>query len=48
MMSNSDAEGFSPLVLARILGILGLLGIVTGAFGIGYVEDSLIAAGNPR
>jgi hypothetical protein len=45
-MSSSDAEGFSPLLLARILGILGLLGIVTGAFGIGYVEDSLIVASN--
>jgi Domain of unknown function (DUF4386) len=47
MMSHPDSERFSPLLLARILGILGLLGIVTGAFGIGYVEDTLIVASNP-
>lgn len=47
MMSNSDAEGFSPLVLARILGILGLAGILTGAFDIGYVQSKLIVADNP-
>jgi hypothetical protein len=46
MMSNSDSERFSPLLLARILGILSLLGIVTGAFGIGYVPDALIVAGD--
>jgi hypothetical protein len=46
-MLNADSEGYSPLLLARILGILSLLGIVTGAFGIGYVEDSLILASNP-
>src|SRR5271163_3991608 len=46
-MLNSDSERYSPLLLARILGILSLLGIVTGAFGIGYVEDSLILASNP-
>lgn len=45
-MSNSDAEGFSPLVLARIFGILGLAGIATGAFDIGYVQSRLIVAGN--
>jgi len=47
MMSNSDAEGLSPRLLARILGILGLLGILTGAFDIGYVQSALIVAGNP-
>jgi Domain of unknown function (DUF4386) len=46
-MLNSDSGGYSPLLLARILGILSLLGIVAGAFGIGYVEDSLILASNP-
>jgi hypothetical protein len=46
-MADSDSHRLSPLLLARILGILGLLGIVTGAFGIGYVEDSLIVASNP-
>ena len=46
-ISNSDAEGFSPLLLARILGILGLAGILTGAFDIGYVQSTLVVAGNP-
>jgi Domain of unknown function (DUF4386) len=46
-MSNSDSEGFSPRLLARILGILGLVGILTGAFDIGYVQSTLIVAGNP-
>lgn len=45
-MANSDSEEFSPRLLARILGILGLLGIVTGAFDIGYVQRTLIVAGN--
>lgn len=45
-MSNSNAEGSSPRRLARILGILGLCGIVTGAFDIGYVHNHLIVAGN--
>jgi hypothetical protein len=47
MMSNSDSEGLSPRLLARVLGILGLLGILTGAFDIGYVQSTLIVAGNP-
>ena len=47
MMSNSDSERFSPLLLARIVGIVGLLGIVTGAFDIGYVHNKLMVAGNP-
>lgn len=45
-MSNGDAERFSPLLLARILGIVSVAGIVTGAFSIGYVDDTLIVAGN--
>lgn len=47
MVSNFDSESFSPRRLARILGILGLIGIVTGAFDIGYVQSTLIVAGNP-
>jgi hypothetical protein len=45
-MSNSDSARFSPRRLARILGILGLVGIVTGAFDIGYVHNHLIVAGD--
>jgi Domain of unknown function (DUF4386) len=46
-MLNADSEGISPLLLARILGIVGLLGILTGAFDIGYVQSSLVVAGDP-
>lgn len=46
MTSNPNTERFSPLRLARILGIVGLAGIVTGAFDIGYVQGSLNVAGN--
>lgn len=46
-MPNSELERFSPLRLARILGILGLAGIVTGAFDIGYVQSAIVVAGNP-
>jgi hypothetical protein len=46
-MSSSDSEQFSPRLLARLVGILGLIGIVTGAFDIGYVQNTLIVAGNP-
>ena len=45
MISNMDVEGLSPRLLARILGVLGLFGIVTGAFDIGYVQSTLIVAG---
>jgi hypothetical protein len=45
-MSNATSEQFNPLVLARIVGILGLVGIVTGAFDIGYVRNTLMADGN--
>src|SRR5580700_1547819 len=46
-MPNSDSERFSPRLLARILGIIGLAGIVTGAFDIGYVQSTLVVIGNP-
>jgi hypothetical protein len=45
-MSDSYVERFSPLVLARTAGILSLIGIMTGAFDIGYVRSTLIVAGN--
>jgi hypothetical protein len=38
---------FSPLVLARIAGVLGLIGIAFGAFDIGHIRSTLIVAGNP-
>jgi uncharacterized protein DUF4386 len=46
MTSYAASEGFSPKLLARILGWIGLAGIVTGAFDIGYVQSHLIVAGN--
>lgn len=45
-MGSSHPERFSPLALARTVGILSLIGIVTGAFDIGYVRSALIVAGN--
>lgn len=45
-MTISDSEPFPPRLLARILGILGLFGILTGAFDIGYVQSALIVPGN--
>lgn len=47
MVSNSDSERFSPLLLARLLGIIGVAGILTGAFDIGYVQGSLIVPDSP-
>ena len=47
MASNNDLERWSPLVLARISGILGLIGIAFGAFDIGHIRGALIVAGNP-
>lgn len=45
-MSNADNERFSPLTLARVMGIVSLIGIVTGAFDIGYVRSALIVQGD--
>jgi hypothetical protein len=42
MVSRPDSERFSPLLQARVFGAIGLLGIVTGAFDIGYVQNTLI------
>jgi hypothetical protein len=46
VISNSDVERFSPVLLARIAGVLALIGIVTGAFDIGYVRSTLFVAGD--
>ncbi|RDS80384.1 DUF4386 domain-containing protein [Dyella psychrodurans] len=45
-MSDSSLDRFSPLVLARIVGIVSLIGIATGAFDIGYVRNALVVDGN--
>ena len=45
MIASSDKLS-SPLLLARIAGILALGGIVAGAFDIGYVHNALIVPGN--
>ncbi|RUL74944.1 DUF4386 domain-containing protein [Dyella choica] len=45
-MAYSGTERFSPLVLARIVGVVSLVGIVTGAFDIGYVRSTLIVSGD--
>jgi hypothetical protein len=47
MTSHSATERFSPLVLARVAGILMLAGIATGAFDIGYVQSKLIVLSDP-
>lgn len=44
--SNGE-ERFSPLVLARICGGIGLFGIAAGFFDIGYVHSHIMATGNP-
>jgi Domain of unknown function (DUF4386) len=46
MKFDPNSERFSALLLARIWGILSLLGIVTGAFDIGYVQNTLVVSGN--
>lgn len=39
-------ERFSPLVLARLFGWIGLFGIATGSFDIGYVHSHIVVSGN--
>jgi hypothetical protein len=46
-MASNELERWSPLVLARISGVLGLAGIAFGAFDIGHIRSALIVAGNP-
>lgn len=41
-----NPQRFSPLVLARICGGIGLFGIAAGAFDIGYVHSHIVANGN--
>ena len=41
-MSLFDYDRFSPRLLARIVGVIALAGIATGAFGISYVQHTLI------
>lgn len=47
MLSNAEVDRFSPQLLARLCGLFALAGIITGAFDIGYVQSSLVVAGNP-
>jgi hypothetical protein len=46
MNSDVDSEKFSPVAVARILGLIGVAGIVTGAFDIGFVQNKLVVAGD--
>src|ERR1700761_7233954 len=41
-----NPERFPPLVLARIVGGIGLFGIAAGFFDIGYVHSHIVAEGN--
>lgn len=42
----SRPERFSPLLLARICGGIGLFGIAAGAFDIGYVSSHIMVGGD--
>jgi hypothetical protein len=44
--STSSFNQVTPLFLARVVGIIGLLGIAAGAFDIGYVQSRLLAPGD--
>jgi hypothetical protein len=46
MTSNLAQPGYSPVVLARIAGVLALVGIACGAFDMGYVRNVVLAAGD--
>lgn len=39
-------EQMSPRMMARVVGVVGLLGIVAGAFDVGYVQNVLLVNGN--
>ncbi len=45
-MASSDPDRTSPLLLARICGLVALAGIVAGAFDIGYIRNTLIIEGD--
>jgi hypothetical protein len=47
MISNSDPDRFSPVLLARLVGIFALIGIAAGAFDLGYVRNTLFVTGDP-
>lgn len=46
MATLVSSERFSPLVLARISGGIGLFGIAAGFFDIGYVHGHIMVSGN--
>jgi hypothetical protein len=46
MAESFDWARFNPRVLARLAGIFSLIGIVTGAFDLGYVRTTLVVDGN--
>lgn len=46
MKAVMSPERFSPLVLARICGGIGLFGIAAGAFDIGYVHNQIVVGGD--
>ena len=46
MNDSVNSERFSPLVLARICGGIGLFGIAAGFFDIGYVRNHIMVSGD--
>lgn len=46
-MINRELGGLTPKMFARLLGFLGLAGILTGAFDIGFVQSKLFIENNP-
>jgi hypothetical protein len=45
-MTDAVSDQFSPRRMARVAGVCALIGIVTGAFDIGYVRNTLFVAGD--
>ncbi|MGH8233669.1 MAG: DUF4386 domain-containing protein [Rhodanobacteraceae bacterium] len=45
-LGKSESERFSPRVLARIYGGIGLFGIAAGFFDIGYVHSQIMVSGD--